>query len=215
VSSKNVTLGVPRLTNSWRQSPCVLAKIVQTELAYTSLRAVTAAVETYYDPDPTTTIIEEDREFVDAFFAIPDHSKMLDRKMSMNYVASQIAGNFQADLFVVWSEDNAEKLVIRCMVLGGSDKYEDGVGSVEEDTFLRQLERTMLNSVALRVKGIDQVFLVNFDKAIIADSGSIAPQQVKEWVLETDGVNLKTVMCINGVDWRRMYSNSCVEIFNV
>ncbi|TDL13754.1 beta and beta-prime subunits of DNA dependent RNA-polymerase [Rickenella mellea] len=74
----------------------------------------------------------------------------------------------------------------------------------------------MLNSVDLRgVKGIDRVFLVNFDKAIITDSGSIAPKQVKEWVLETDGVNLKTVMCINGVDWRRTYSNSCVEIFNV
>jgi DNA-directed RNA polymerase II subunit RPB1 len=37
----------------------------------------------------------------------------------------------------------------------------------------------------------------------------------KEWVLETDGVNLRTVMCIDGVDFKRTYSNSCVEIFNV
>jgi DNA-directed RNA polymerase II subunit RPB1 len=39
--------------------------------------------------------------------------------------------------------------------------------------------------------------------------------QKEEWVLETEGVNLKTVMCIDGVDFKRTYSNSCVEIFNV
>ncbi|KAG6369419.1 hypothetical protein JVT61DRAFT_14902 [Boletus reticuloceps] len=34
-------------------------------------------------------------------------------------------------------------------------------------------------------------------------------------MLETDGVNLKTVMTIDGVDFTRTYSNSCVEVFNV
>lgn len=34
-------------------------------------------------------------------------------------------------------------------------------------------------------------------------------------VLETDGIDLKTVMCIDGVDFKRTYSNTCVEIFNV
>lgn len=89
----------------------VKAKAAQTELAYTSLslRTVTAAVEIYYDPDPSTAIIEEDREFVDAFFVSPDddteanqsswllrleladRSKTPDRKLGrMNYV--QVAG---------------------------------------------------------------------------------------------------------------------------
>ncbi|KAI5120862.1 hypothetical protein M0805_008235 [Coniferiporia weirii] len=253
VSSKNVTLGVPRLkeiinvaTNIKTPSLTVYlqpeiaavdtrAKSVQTELAYTSLRTVTAAVEIYYDPDPSTTIIEEDKEFVDAFFAIPDEeiesglqlqspwllrleldrSKMLDRKLTMNYVAGRIAESFKADLFVIWSEDNAEKLVIRCRVLGGADKEEEGEDQVEEDIFLRQLENTMLNSVSLRgVKGIERVFLLEHDKIGIMEDGSIQKSE-KEWVLETDGVNLKTVMCIEGVDWKRTYSNSCVEVFNV
>ncbi|PAV21644.1 beta and beta-prime subunits of DNA dependent RNA-polymerase [Pyrrhoderma noxium] len=253
VSSKNVTLGVPRLkeiinvaANIKTPSLTVYlepefaaldskAKLVQTELAYTSLRTVTAAVEIYYDPQPGTTIIEEDKEFVDAFFAIPDdeieqnlhlqspwllrleldRAKMLDRKLTMHYVAGRIAANFKTDLFVIWSEDNAEKLIIRCRVLGGADKDEDGGDTIEEDIFLRQLENTMLNSVSLRgVPGISRVFLLEHDKIEIVDDGSIQ-KSGKEWVLETDGVNLKTVMCINGVDWRRTYSNSCVEVFNV
>ncbi|KAF5365354.1 hypothetical protein D9757_013779 [Collybiopsis confluens] len=83
VSSKNVTLGVPRLkeiinvaTNIKTPSLSVylepglqfdanLAKNVQQELAYTTLRTVTAAVEIWYDPDPTSTIIEEDEVFVE------------------------------------------------------------------------------------------------------------------------------------------------------
>lgn len=253
VSSKNVTLGVPRLkeiinvaTNIKTPSLTVYlepeiaavdvrAKAVQTELAYTSLRTVTAAVEIWYDPDPSSTIIEEDKEFVDAFFAIPDEeiesklhlqspwllrleldrAKMLDRKLEMHYVAGRIAESFKTDLFVIWSEDNAEKLIIRCRVLGGADKDEDGMATLEEDIFLRQLENTMLNSVSLRgVQGIDRVFLLEHDKVSVLPDGSIAKAE-KEWVLETDGINLKTVMCIDGVDWKRTYSNSCVEVFNV
>ncbi|THG98988.1 hypothetical protein EW026_g3272 [Hermanssonia centrifuga] len=254
VSSKNVTLGVPRLkeiinvaTNIKTPSLSVylepefakadvLAKQVQQELAYTSLRTVTAAVEIWYDPEPTSTIIEEDSIFVESFFAIPDdevesklhlqspwllrleldRAKMIDRKLTMAYVAGRIAESFKTDLFVIWSEDNSEKLIIRCRVLGGADKDEDGMGNVEEDIFLRQLENTMLNSVSLRgVPGIGRVFLLEHDKIILTQEGSIEARAAKEWVLETDGVNLKTVMCIDGVDFTRTYSNSCVEVFNV
>ena len=37
----------------------------------------------------------------------------------------------------------------------------------------------------------------------------------KDWMLEMDGVKLKAVMYIPGVDLTRTYSNSCVEIFNM
>ena len=212
-----------------------MAKNVQQELAYTSLRTVTAAVEIWYDPDPSSTIIEEDSVFVESFFAIPDEeiesklhlqspwllrlelgrAKMVDRKLTMHYVAGRIAESFKTDLFVIWSEDNSEKLIIRCRVLGSPEK-DDEMGTIEEDIFLRQLENTMLNSVSLRgVKGIKRVFLTKQDSVVVSSDGSIRVEKEKEWVLETDGVNLKTVMCIDGVDFRRTYSNSCVEIFNV
>jgi DNA-directed RNA polymerase II subunit RPB1 len=253
VSSKNVTLGVPRLkeiinvaTNIKTPSLTIhlepqiataaaLAKNVQQELAFTSLRTITAAVEIWYDPDVQMTVIEEDELFVESFFAIPDEdiesklhlqspwllrlvldrSKVLDRKLTMQYVASKIVECFKSDLFVIWSEDNSEKLVIRCRVLGSSEKDEDGMG-VEEDIFLRQLESTMLNSVNLRgVKGINRVFLTPSEKVIIDGEGAIRKQKDEEWILETDGTNLKAVMTVDGVDASRTYSNNCVEVFNV
>jgi DNA-directed RNA polymerase II subunit RPB1 len=255
VSSKNVTLGVPRLkeiinvaTNIKTPGLTVyldpqiakdvnLAKNVQQELAYTTLRTVTASVEIWYDPDATTTIIEEDAIFVDAFFAIPDESveatinqqspwllrlvldraKMLDRKLTMAYVAGKIAENFKADLFVIWSEDNSDQLVIRCRVLGGGEKEDDS--TMEEDIFLRQLESTMLNQISLRgVKGIKRAYLSEKDKVVIDAEGVIQSRGdngIKEWLLETDGSNLKAVMCIDGVDFKRTYTNNCVEVFEV
>ena len=254
VASKNVTLGVPRLKEiinvathiktpslsvyldpEIARSP-TLAKNVQQELAYTSLQTVTAAVEIWYDPNPSATIIEEDSVFVESFFAIPDEevesklhlqspwllrleldqAKMLDRKLTMAYVAGRIAECFKTDLFVIWNEDNSDKLIIGCRVLGGADKDEDGLSNIEEDIFLRQLENTMLNSVSLQgVKDIRRVFLLEHDKIVTTQEGTIKTKLEKEWVLETDGVNLKTVMCIDGVDFKRTYSNSCIEISNV
>ena len=82
VSSKNVTLGVPRLKEIINVATSIktlslsdvhlqpeIAKNVQQELAYTTLRTVTAAVDMWYDPDPSSTIIEEDSTFVESFFA--------------------------------------------------------------------------------------------------------------------------------------------------
>ena len=87
-----------------------------------------------------------------------DRAKMIDRKLTTHYVAGRIAESFKTDLFIIWSEDNSEKLIIRCRVLGSPDKVEDLL--MEEDIFLRSLKNMMLNSVSLRgVKGIKRVFL--------------------------------------------------------
>ena len=86
VSSKNVTLGVPRhkeiinvVTNLKTPSlsvylqpeiakDLVLGKNVQQELAYTTLSTVTAMAEICYNPDPSSTITKEDNIFVESVF---------------------------------------------------------------------------------------------------------------------------------------------------
>lgn len=89
VSSKNVTLGVPRLkeilniaTNIKTPSMIVYqeakgadkesAKILRSMVEHTNLRSVTSATEIYYDPDIQSTSIEADTDMVDAYFMIPD-----------------------------------------------------------------------------------------------------------------------------------------------
>ena len=87
VSSKNVTLAVPRLKeisknpkapsltvflteNAARDSE--KAKTVLCRLEHTTLRKVTANTAIYYDPDPQNTVTAKDQECVNVYYEMPD-----------------------------------------------------------------------------------------------------------------------------------------------
>ncbi|XP_054269431.1 DNA-directed RNA polymerase II subunit RPB1-like [Macrosteles quadrilineatus] len=90
VSSKNVTLGVPRLKeiiniSKKPKAPSLTvfltgaaardaekAKNVLCRLEHTTLKKVTANTAIYYDPDPQNTVIPEDQEFVNVYYEMPD-----------------------------------------------------------------------------------------------------------------------------------------------
>jgi DNA-directed RNA polymerase II subunit RPB1 len=91
VSSKNVTLGVPRLKeilnlakNIKTPSMAVYlntplarqeqAKKLRSMVEYTNLRSVTSVTEIYYDPNITETNIPEDVDMVESYYMIPDES---------------------------------------------------------------------------------------------------------------------------------------------
>ncbi|GAK66175.1 beta and beta-prime subunits of DNA dependent RNA-polymerase [Moesziomyces antarcticus] len=252
VSSKNVTLGVPRLkeiincaeniktpsvtvylTEEYSQSQ-ESAKVIQTALAHTTLQTVTSAVEVHYDPDPSATVIEEDKDFVEAFFAIPDEeveaslerqspwllrleldrAQMLDKDLTMADVASKISAMFGQDIFVMHSEDNAEQLVLRIRVVD-NDPEKEAQG--EEEIFLKNLASQMLAEIDLKgIKGIKKVYIVQQDnKTRRIDPVTGDWRTVSEWVLETDGSNLSEVLAVHGVDAIRTSCNNPVEIFRV
>lgn len=254
VSSKNVTLGVPRLkeiincaeniktpslsvylTEEYSQSE-ETAKIIQTALTHTTLQTVTSAVEIHFDPDPTSTDIEEDKDFVEAFFAIPDEdvertldrqsawllrlvldrAQMLDKNLTMAEVAAKISQTFSDDVFVMHSEDNAEQLVLRIRVIDNDVDKAAGQDGDEND-FLKVLAADMLTAIDLKgVKGIRKVFIVHQDKVHQrVDPVTGGWDKVREWILETDGSNLREVLAVDGVDTVRTSSNNCVEILQV
>ncbi|KAF2148296.1 putative DNA-dependent RNA polymerase II largest subunit [Myriangium duriaei CBS 260.36] len=90
ISSKNVTLGVPRLkeilnvaTNIKTPSMTVYqvpencldqaaAKDLRSKVEYTKLRNVTDETEIWYDPDVRSTVVEQDKDMVESYFIIPD-----------------------------------------------------------------------------------------------------------------------------------------------
>ena len=141
---------------------------------------------------PSSTRIIEDNVFVESKLHLElDHTKAIGHGLSMPHAASRIAEGFKTDSFVLRSANN---------------------------TSLRQLGNTTLDSVSSRgVKGIERVFPQEYNEVTTSTEGSIKARDEKEQVLETetDGLNLKVVVYIEGVDFQRMYSNSCVEIPNI
>ncbi|KAI9188659.1 DNA-directed RNA polymerase II core subunit rpo21 [Blastocladiella emersonii ATCC 22665] len=250
VSSKNVTLGVPRLkeiinvaTNIKTPSLTVYlqddvaesmeaAKAVQSELEYASLRKATVRTEIVYDPNPRSSVVEEDKEMVESYYEIeaeanPDIlspwllrltldfdvlvDKELDDLIKVGSIISQYFAKNGAKMEVIASGDLSHP-VIRCRPL--KDKMGGDDGEADEERLLRELEKVLLDRVCLR--GIDHIDRVYMNKQRIrrmTRDGEF--EDVERWILETDGINLREVICHPSVKPELVYSNNCTEIIEV
>ena len=273
VSSKNVTLGVPRLkeiinVSKKPKTPSLTvylkessrndseaAKAVQAVLEHTTLRTVTTMTEIWYDPiqpvdavDPATgepkraTVIDEDEDFVKSYYEMPDEEidisrispwvlrleldreAMSDKSLAMEDITQKIADIYGTDeLHVICNDDNADKLVLRVRIVNDGPGSKGGMGDMdggaEEEpdyVFLKKIETNLLSEMTLRgVENIKRVFMrePKMD-AINPETGE--QTRVLEWVLDTEGVNLMTVMCADPrIDDTRTTSNDIVEIIRV
>ncbi|CAJ0932779.1 unnamed protein product, partial [Mesorhabditis belari] len=256
VSAKNVTLGVPRLkeiinVSKSPKTPSLTvfltgaaakdaekAKDVLCKLEHTTLRKVTANTAIYYDPDPKSTVIEEDEEWVAMFYEMPDfdpsrcspwllrieldRKRMIDKKLSMEAISERIQQSFGETLNVIYTDDNADNLVFRIRIVSDDqDKgdTEEQVDRMEDDAFLRALEQNMLSDLTLQ--GIEQIAKVYMHKPTTDDKKRIVitPEggfkAIPEWLLETDGTALLQVLSQPNVDPIRTTSNDICEIFEV
>ena len=260
VSSKNVTLGVPRLKEILNvakdiKTPSMVvyldsqnatqeeAKRMRSAVEHTSLRSVTAVAEIYYDPDITSTNIPEDFDIVESYFLIPDENhdspdnqsrwllrltldrqKMLDKELRVEDVANRIKELYKNDLAVVFSDNNAEEMVIRIRVIRQEDdKDEDGNKTIEDDVMLKRLETHLLDSCTLRgVDGVERAFLNKGTKLIETPDGALIADKnntkCQEWYLDTQGSAMREVLTVEGVDASRTYTNDLwqvVEVFGI
>lgn len=95
VSSKNVTLGVPRLKEILNiaaniKTPSMLvrqlnkkagqieAKALRSAIELTTLRSLTQSVELYYDPDIQSTLVEADEDMVESYFIVPEEDEVIE-----------------------------------------------------------------------------------------------------------------------------------------
>ncbi|CAI4037766.1 hypothetical protein SMKI_04G0990 [Saccharomyces mikatae IFO 1815] len=208
------------------------AKLIRSAIEHTTLKSVTIASEIYYDPDPRSTVIPEDEEIIQLHFSLLDdeaeqsfdqqspwllrleldRAAMNDKDLTMGQVGERIKQTFKNDLFVIWSEDNDEKLIIRCRVV--RPKSLDAETEAEEDHMLKKIENTMLENITLRgVENIERVVMMKYDRKVPSPTGEYVKEP--EWVLETDGVNLSEVMTVPGIDATRIYTNSFIDIMEV
>ncbi|CAG8706693.1 7317_t:CDS:1, partial [Cetraspora pellucida] len=216
------------------------AKEIQSAIEYTTLKTVTQRTEIWYDPSLHSSNIEADKDFVELYYEMEEseesdeggyqspwvlrfelnHGVMLDKKLQMDMVGRKIQQSFKDDIHAIWNDDNSELKVIRCRIkiAPGIDKEstDDSGHKIEEDVFLKRVENNMLTTIGLRgIKGINRVYLTESKKTRICinDTGKIIKDD--ETILETDGTNLQEVLNVDHVDYKRTYSNNCVEIMQV
>jgi DNA-directed RNA polymerase II subunit RPB1 len=248
VSSKNVTLGVPRLKeiinvakniktphlevyleDKYRKT-MEMAKIIHSSLEHTTLRKLTDFSEICYDPDPLNSVYEEDKDIMRMWNEMEDDDmgkyspwvlriklnlqKKLNKGLSMDTITARITEEFQGDLKLWHSDDNAQELLILARIVNDG-KEEDDDDRMEEDVFLKRIEHNMLNEISLcGIEGIHRVFISQAKYTSVDEDGSIKEDN-QEFFLETDGTNLRSVLAHEGVDPYRTYSNFGIEIMQV
>ncbi|KAJ2393512.1 DNA-directed RNA polymerase II core subunit rpo21, partial [Coemansia sp. RSA 2603] len=135
-------------------------------------------------------------------------------KLSVNEIVEKITEMFKEDILVFGSHDNADKMVIRCRIVNTDYKDDGDSGQLEEDTFLKSIETEMLNKVVLRgIEGIKRTYMSEESKNVIEADGKYGIR--KEWIIDTDGINLRDVLWQDSVDAKRSYSNHPIEILDV
>ena len=213
------------------------AKDILCKLEHTTLRKVTANTAIYYDPHPMQTCIEEDQEWVSIFYELDpknidtvspwllrielDRKRMTDKKLTMEMIADKVSKGFGDDLHVIYTDDNAEKLVFHLRLQNASIEKdsEEQIDKMEDETFLRCVEQNLLTDLTLQgIEAISKVYMYkpqSDDKKKIVMTPDGGFQTVAEWLLETDGTALLKVLSEPSVDSVRSYSNDICEVFEV
>jgi DNA-directed RNA polymerase II subunit RPB1 len=251
IGAKNVTLGVPRLNellnvsrNIKTPSLVITPRIPDDKseadslrtLEYTTLGDVTIKTEIYYDPNPKTTVIAEDKELVESFFEAEDINTedmspwllriVLDHKINddplipMDYIESKILEFFNNAVHVVYSDNNAELLVLRIRILISDEdrqgESEEVASGSEDHEILRRMQKNLLENLHLRgVAGIKKVYLSEKKVMKWVENSDKGFEPRSEWLLETDGTNLAEVMTDPRVNHTTVFSNDVIEMFTV
>jgi len=148
----------------------------------------------WYDPNPMSTIIEEDVDCVKSYSEMPDEDiapekisswllrielnreMMVNKKLSMADIGEKINLEFDDDLTCIFNDDNAE------MALRG-------------------------------IPDINKVFIKSGKINKFDENDGFKPET--EWMLDTEGVNMLAVMCHEDVDATRTTSNHLIEVIEV
>ena len=149
-------------------------------MEYTTLGDITLKTEIHYDPDPRTTVVPDDLEFVEEYFQVdtdevnPDHMSpwvlrvVLDprgftvKKLSMANLAARITDHYKHQVHVVYTDDNSTNLILRIRILvaeeeRGGEGEDTALGSEDHD-LLRRMQKNLLNNLHLcGIPGIKKV----------------------------------------------------------
>jgi DNA-directed RNA polymerase II subunit RPB1 len=178
--------------------------------------------------DPNDFAIDDDRAFVElyrAFVNFPqpaekhaspwllrlefDRVKMLDFGLDMISLHNVLANFYDETITCVFPDDNAKQLIMRIKIT----KEKGDMASDDMLTELKALEHNILENVV--IKGVKNVERVAIEEKTTT---MYNPQMekfnaVKEWVIYTDGTNLKDVLALPVVDAPRTITNDVNEIY--
>lgn len=185
-------------------------------------------LDIHFDPDIKNSNIQEDRQMIKDFMKytvgnnkkVPDdispwvirmtlnRTKMIYNQMRMGIIRRKF--NDYSNYYVITSDDNASKLIVRIHLLG---VYENMEQIIEQ-------KNKIIHDIVLRgVKGIESCYVINNANAWTYDEKEEKLVKKPEYYIETTGINLREIlaqpevnnMTTRSVDLWEMYETYGIE----
>jgi DNA-directed RNA polymerase beta' subunit/intein/homing endonuclease len=183
--------------------------------------------EIYWD-DNTLTNIEDDKEFVAMYNLFSneeedksnlvlrlliDKEKMLMYDLKMIDLYTQICINYSKYINCIYSDDNAEQLIMRIKLDVNSPNINTLCQTEDHITILKAIEYNLIYNMLVKgIKGIKKVSLKSITKQEYDNDENIF-KSVLRWSLNTDGTNMKMLFKNINVVYQKSYSNDIREIY--
>ena len=202
------------------------AKEVLNTIQTTYFADIVKSTKIYYDPDDFNTTIEDDKEFLETYQEFINQEmievnnlspwllrlefnkdKMLEYDINMMEVYNAIQDFYEDNVSVMFSDDNANKLVFRIKIHETEDKHDDII------TDLKALEKNILENLIVKgIKNMSRV-VMNKNEFFEYNQDTLTFEKTGEWVLETRGTNLIDILAHPNVDASKTISNDINEIY--
>lgn len=261
-SKSNVTRGVPRieeilsLSENPKNPSCTIslpkniytnqneAKKILHEIEHTKLRDIVKGISICFDPDDSTTNIEEDKETLKQYYEFANmieecngikqvdekqkskwiirlemnDMEMLEKNITMEDVNFAIKNIYQTDVNCIYSDFNSDKLIFRIRINSIiQNKKKILVASLDQSDeiyLLKNFQEQLLDNVILR--GIKNISNVLIRKIVDYLEPTDNGYEKKDiWVLDTTGTNLLEILALDNIDINNTVTNDIQEIYRV
>lgn len=208
------------------------ALMIARQLRRTVLGEVVASSDVHPDADVLECSVETDRQWCALYWSLPEHpvdhnslspwllrleidrKKMIQFDLSLDKIVDSIREALDNDAVVYSCDDNELVPVIHIRL--EREQETDDPNYVGTRTFLYSTLTLLLENVMISgIAGIEDATVSDKPKRIpfTAPDGSI--DYKVEWYVETSGINLREVTCVNGVDCTRIISNNPMDTLEV
>lgn len=186
----------------------------------------------YFDPNDFETNIPEDRGFIDSYKAFItannppktspwlirfelNRDKLQEYKLDMITLHHVLSSFYDMAISCMFSDDNSKQLIMRVRLVTGSGDDDKQVPSDDMLTDLKALEHNIIENVVIKgIKHIQRTALEE-KKGQYYNPVSKVFEEKREWIIYTEGTNIRDVLTQSIVDAPRTVSNDVNEIYEV
>lgn len=203
------------------------AEIARFSVETTYMKSLVTKSDIYYEPNNNISTIEEDQAIINTYNQFSDldecvnmvspwilrmeldRSVMKDRDLTTLDINHALKSYYGDSVYCMFSDDNYHKVIFRIALT------DSGIADILTD--LKALEYNIMEKII--IAGIEKMKKVSISqkksKVLNDDLVFKTFEDKEEWILETDGTNLISVLANQYVDNVRTISNDITEIYDV